>query len=185
MSAIQGTENANGGLEVAQIRELVVQLSRELSAEERQASRNAREEELQKGLAAAEELRDKACELSTGACVSGALSMASGGLEFLGSLSLDKVADDASTKAIEARIQSATTLGQLAAPANQIFQAQGEKDAANAQSLDAEGKAAGHRADEAEANRQTLAKTEDSVKNLELEISRTLHSGMMAILARQ
>jgi hypothetical protein len=183
MSTIEST---GPGLATAEyIREMVVELSHELATEERKLGRDAREEELQKGLAAADEMRDKAANEMGGAFLSGSLTMLSGGGELWGASALGDASGDTARKQIEVRIEAAKSLSQLGGSVNGLFGSFGDKDAANAQTLEAESKAAGHKADEAESSRQEIRKTEDSVKSLEQDMGRTLHAGMMAILARQ
>jgi hypothetical protein len=195
MSTIHGTQGSNGLVAAEYIRELVLELSHDLATEERKSSRDAREDELEKGLAAADELRNKASSEAWGAAISGTLTIASGAGELAGASALDHAlasdptktidAQMLAAKPIEARIQAAGSVVPLGGAANGLFAARADRDAAGAQSLEAESKAAGHKADEAETNRQSILKTEDSVKSLEQDISRTIHSGMMAILARQ
>ena len=194
------TNGLSGVVIASQIQEFIHQLSSELSKDERDVQRFARETELQEGLEAANKMRDKAASVETGAIIGGVITVASATGEFCEAsefrTSLSDVphpgVGDGSAKELEAcngqvnaRVQGFGTIANVGNLINQGFEAAGDREAALSQEADARSRAAGKQADEADTNLRAIEKVDDSGKDLLQEIAREQHSSVMAILARR
>jgi hypothetical protein len=173
--------------------ETVTRLAQSVAREERAAARDAADEELAQGLAAAERLHDQADETRMGAFVSGGITIGSAGYEMYCASSLQTPTGvEATDKIIAANNQKVMTnidvakgLGQLSGSAKALFDAEATSSAAEAQADEARAKAAGRRVDDAEAGVRAALQTDGAAKDALRDMQATDHQAVMAILARQ
>jgi hypothetical protein len=198
--AIGDVSAASGTVVAGQIQEFIHELSVELGKDAREIRRDARRTELMQALEAAQDMRDKAESVLTGAVIGGGLTMvgAVGQFEAAGDFqtSLSDVPHPglgdgpaAELTAINSKAQANSqgfgSLSSLGGNVNQIFTAAGDRHEASSQVAQAHSRAAEAQANEADADLQAIEKVDDSGKDLLQQIADNQHAGMMAILSRQ
>jgi hypothetical protein len=165
-------------------------LARKIADDERDVERSERDAELAQGLAAADEMREQASDLKTGALVSGGLTMASGAADVVGATQLEGPGQDGKlTDAARVNNQKAgylvdggKTLQGVGQSAGQLYGASAEHHAANAQTDQAMAKADGHDADEAEGNKKEASRIDESLIGLTRDIQNSDNQAKLAIL---
>ena len=185
------------GLAIAdQIYAMIRSVSGEITAENRETARQAAEHQLEMGLKEAQELREAADDLRTGAFVSAAVTMVSAGAQLslaaASTAKLSAVPKDASNQQVEAfrdgaRVrdawsQAARTAGEAAAPAQSYFEGNAKRHEADARAAAARGSADGRIADAANEASRAAGETERAARQHLQEIREQHHSAIMVAL---
>ncbi|HEX9619660.1 MAG TPA: hypothetical protein VF989_05975 [Polyangiaceae bacterium] len=166
---INGTELA------MELYRAVRQSSKDIEQANREAAHEAAEEELEQGLARAEELHQQADRMRTGAIISGAMTAAAGGVQAA-----------AAFDALDQKWgKAAGGVPNLANAVDGFFDAAAKHHEADAEGHSARARAAGHRVDEhtsAAAAARDLAR---SAQGLARSIADAEHESMRAVLSQR
>jgi hypothetical protein len=169
------TTPINGAQLAMEIYKAVRESSQDIEAASREASHDAAEEELEHGLARAEEMHQQADAIRTGALVSGAITAVGGATTAI--VAFDGL-DEAWGKAAE-------TLPSLGAAAGKYFEAAAQHHAADAEAHAARARAAGHRVDENATQAGTARDLSRSAQGLARSMGDTTHESMRAALSQR
>lgn len=169
------TTAINGAQLAMELYRAMRETSRDIEQAHQQAAHDAAEEELEQGLARAEELHDEADSLRAGAIISGTMTAAAGAVK-----------TGVAFKELDEKWDKATSgVPSLAEAVDGLFKATAKHHEADAEAHAAQARAAGHRVDEHLSAAGAARDLVRSAQGLARSIADTEHESMRSVLSQR
>jgi hypothetical protein len=181
MSTVSGA-GGSGGLPL-EIMQMMDEVSRDLRKDHRDAARTEADRALEQGLNEADEIREQASNMRTGAIVGGALTAAGGIMQAGGGFAGG--GGESGTKLGNGLLTGGGNLVKGGDFANQEFQSAAKFDEGDAREASARSQAAGRRAEAEQAEADEAQKQGERARELYSQMLSLEHASMMSALSQK